>query len=158
MLTWHSTSPAATQRLGTRLGKLLPPGLIIALNGELGSGKTLLVRSVCEGLGIDTSSVNSPTFVLMQVYTDGRIPVCHFDTYRLGDADEFLAIGADEYLADESVVCLIEWAEIVAPVLPADRLTIAIRQTGAESRELQFHSGGPKSASVVNRLKESVDG
>jgi len=135
-LTFHSDSEQQTEEFGARLAGALQPGIAIALNGELGSGKTRLVRAVCKGLGADETRVNSPTFVLLQCYTDGRLPVFHFDTYRLSDVDEFLAIGADEYLSDSDSVCFVEWADRFAEVLPADRLAVHIEQTGASSRKL----------------------
>ena len=153
---WESRSPNDTRRFGLLLGKLLPPGLIVALNGELGSGKTQLVRAICEGLGIDTEQVNSPTFVLMQAYPDGRLPVFHFDTYRLGDPDEFLAIGAEDYLHDENALCLIEWAEKVDSVLQRDKLTINIRQTGQETRQFEVNSHGKAGELTVRSLAESI--
>ncbi len=151
--TFDSNSEADTDLAGRRLADALLPGLTVALDGQLGSGKTCLVRSVCRGLGADASRVNSPTFVLMQTYADGRLPVFHFDTYRLGDVDEFLAIGAEEYLLDPDIVCFVEWAERVEPVLPADRLTIAIEQTGETSRRFVFRASGDHSATVLRRLR-----
>ncbi|MEQ9409296.1 MAG: tRNA (adenosine(37)-N6)-threonylcarbamoyltransferase complex ATPase subunit type 1 TsaE [Fuerstiella sp.] len=150
-----SHSEDDTRKLGQQLGRLLTTGLTIALDGQLGSGKTNLTRSICEGLDIDVNQVNSPTFVLMQTYTGGRLTVCHFDTYRLGDVDEFLALGAEEYLNDESIVCLIEWAEIVQPVLPADRLEIRITQTGETSRGFRISATGPLSRTILQTLKKS---
>jgi tRNA threonylcarbamoyladenosine biosynthesis protein TsaE len=152
-LTIVSHSEAETDQLGSTLASVLTGGLSIALNGQLGSGKTRLVRSICAGLGIDTQQVNSPTFVILQLYVDGRIPVAHFDTYRLGDTDEFLAIGADEYLDSDEWLCLIEWAERVAETLPADRLTITIEQTGETVRAFELQASGPRSAEVLRRLK-----
>lgn len=153
---WQSHSPKDTARFGLLLGELVPAGLTVALNGELGSGKTQLVRAFCKGLGVDTDQVNSPTFVLMQVYTGGRLPVFHFDTYRLGDFDEFLSIGAGEYLHDENSVCVIEWAETVEQVLPADRMTISLRQTGPESREFEINGGGDTSRNTVQKLVDAL--
>ena len=94
--SFHFDSPDedATGLLGAQIARSVVEGVVIELNGQLGAGKTRLVRAICEALGIDTAQVNSPTFVLLQLYTDGRIPVAHFDTYRLGDVDEFLQIGA----------------------------------------------------------------
>lgn len=154
-LMFHSGSAADTERFGHHLGLSLADGLVVALDGQLGSGKTCLVRGVCAGLGIRDALVNSPTFVLMQVYDGGRLPVFHFDTYRLSDSDEFLAIGADEYLYDDACVCLIEWADTVRDVLPADHLAIRMSQTGAESREFAIQSYGPKSDRVVASIRES---
>ncbi|MCP4172523.1 MAG: tRNA (adenosine(37)-N6)-threonylcarbamoyltransferase complex ATPase subunit type 1 TsaE, partial [Fuerstiella sp.] len=148
---FQSQSEDETLHLGQQIGRLLSSGLTIAMDGQLGSGKTQLARAICLGLEIHDELVNSPTFVLMQSYPGGRLPVCHFDTYQLGDMDEFLAIGAEDYLNDENIVCLIEWAELVQPVLPKDHLSIRILQTGEESREFQVSSGGPLSGTVLKQ-------
>src|SRR5947207_2984774 len=101
---------AATERLGRQLGGLLFPGAVVALVGTLGAGKTHLVRAIAEGLGVpDGRIVTSPTFVLIQEY-EGRLPVYHFDAYRLAGEVPFADLGVDEYLEGEGV-CLIEWAD-----------------------------------------------
>lgn len=148
-----SRSEEETDRIGSTLASVLTEGLTIAMNGQLGSGKTRLVRSVCAALGINTQLVNSPSFVLLQLYTDGRIPVAHFDTYRLADIDEFLAIGGDEYLNSDEWLCLIEWAERVVEALPEDRLTINIHQTGETIRTFEITESGARSANVMKQLK-----
>ena len=147
-----STDESDTLELGQRLAVALLPGTTVALNGQLGSGKTNLVRAICRGLGADERHVNSPTFVLMQAYMDGRLPVYHFDTYRLGDIDEFLAIGAEEFLCDPEAVCFVEWAERFPDVLPKDRLTIDIEQTGQTARRFTMTANGPCSQEVLRRL------
>ncbi len=146
---------SGTDRLGASIAESITDGIVIELNGQLGAGKTRLVRAICGSLGIDTNKVNSPTFVLLQLYTDGRIPVAHFDTYRLGDIDEFLAIGSDEFTQGGDWLCLIEWAERVDECLPADRLRIDISATDADSRRFEFSSFGPSSAKLVQRIKEN---
>ena len=151
-------SENATWEIGCQLAECLPAGITIALNAELGSGKTHLTRAVCHGLGIDESSVNSPTFVLMQIYTDGRNPVAHFDTYRLANVDEFLAIGAEEYLVDETTICFVEWADRIREVLPDDHLQIGIEQTGESERAFHFEATGPKSSNVLTRLQSLRNG
>ncbi len=153
-LTIECHSEAETESLGRRLADTLQSGLTIALNGQLGSGKTHLVRAVCSSLGVDEDDVNSPTFVLMQTYAGGRLPVFHFDTYRLGDVDEFIAIGAEEYLLDPEVVCFVEWADRIKEVLPADHLVIDIEQTAETSRKLTFRSTGPVGQTVITRLRD----
>ena len=158
MFVFASHSEVDTQNLGQRFAEALVPGLVVALNGQLGSGKTNLVRAVCQALGADENQVNSPTFVLMQTYGDGRIPVMHFDTYRLADVDEFLAIGGDEYLTDAEFVCFVEWAERISEVLPADHLTINIEQLAESSRSFTFIASVPVSEALVTLLgKPDVD-
>lgn len=144
---------SATDRLGASIAEAITSGFVIELNGQLGAGKTRLVRAICGSLGIDTKQVNSPTFVLLQLYTDGRIPVAHFDTYRLGDVDEFLAIGADEFTQHSDWLCLIEWAERVTECLPTDRLRIDITATDADSRRFEFSGSGLSSFTLLQRIK-----
>ena len=148
---FESTSETETQRLGTMLAKQLKPGTVIALNGNLGAGKTRLVQAIAAALGVDRSEVNSPTFVLIQEY-QGRLPLYHFDTYRLKDTDEFLELGADDLLYADGV-CLIEWADKVIEVLPQDLLKIEIEHTTETARTFRFKGQGPRSTKIVNTLK-----
>lgn len=143
---------AAMSQLGERLAKCAQSGLVVGLIGNLGAGKTRLVQATAAALGVDRSEVNSPTFVLIQEY-EGRIPVYHFDTYRLHDEDEFLELGADEYMSGDGI-CFIEWADRMADVLPRDRLTIEIEITGEATRRIQISSGGPRSAQALDSLGE----
>lgn len=157
-LTFLSQSEHETDQLGAALAAVLDSGLVIALNGQLGSGKTRFVRALCNALDVDTALVNSPTFVIMQLYTDGRIPIAHIDTYRLGDLDEFLAIGADEYMLSDEWLCLIEWADRIAEVLPDDYLEIRIQQVSETTREFQLRSTGPRSSHLVDALRRELSG
>jgi tRNA threonylcarbamoyladenosine biosynthesis protein TsaE len=110
-----------TRALGHRLGERLFPGAVVALIGELGAGKTFLVRAIAEGLGIaNPAVVNSPTFVLIQEY-DARLPIYHFDAYRLATEAEFADLGAHEYFGGDGV-SLVEWADKVPACLSAERL------------------------------------
>lgn len=145
-------SETETRQLAARLAGSLDAGLTIALNGQLGSGKTHLVRFVCEALGVPENTVNSPTFVLMQVYSGDSRDIFHFDTYRLSDPDEFLAIGGEDYLLDTEAVCFVEWAERIQDILPADRLDVTIEQTSATSRKFRFSARGPVSRQLLTRL------
>lgn len=156
-LTVNCRNEEHTQRLGEALASCLEPGLTVALDGQLGAGKTRLTRAICDGLGVTNELVNSPTFVLMQAYTSGRLPVYHFDAYRLGDVDEFLAIGAEEFLNDNTAVCLVEWASMVAPVLPTDRLSIELTQQSDTARELKLTAHGEVSERVLQRLVVEID-
>ncbi len=146
---------AATDALGAATADAISSGITIALNGQLGSGKTRFVRALCQRLGIDTSTVNSPTFVILQLYSDGRIPVAHMDTYRLADTDEFLAIGAEEFLFSDEWLNLVEWAERVEPVLPEDRIEIRIVQTAELQREFTLTSSGPRSRSILEAMVQA---
>jgi tRNA threonylcarbamoyladenosine biosynthesis protein TsaE len=139
---------AATQTLGRQLGQLLFPGAVVALVGQLGAGKTHLVRAIAEGLDIpDGRLVTSPTFVLIQEYP-GRLPIYHFDAYRLAGAGPFADLGVSEYLEGEGV-CLIEWADRVAAVLPEEYLRITLRITGETAREATLEARGERYERVV---------
>ena len=155
---FKSRSEDDTLNLGRHLADALLPGIVVALNGDLGAGKTNLVRAVCKSLGVDDGLVNSPTFVLMQSYSDGKIPVVHFDTYRLGDVDEFLAIGGEDYLLDSSIICFVEWADRISEVMPKDYLTISIEHVGETSRCIQFDSSGPNSDAILQSLLAALRG
>jgi tRNA threonylcarbamoyladenosine biosynthesis protein TsaE len=143
-----------TQRLGTALGNALEAGTVIAMIGELGAGKTRLVQATAVAMGVERNLVNSPTFVLIQEY-EGRLPLYHFDTYRLRDEDEFLELGADELMGTEGV-CLIEWADRVAGVLPDDHLKIEIAITGPSERVFKITATGPKSERLLSGLEETL--
>jgi tRNA threonylcarbamoyladenosine biosynthesis protein TsaE len=113
-----------TRALGLEIADALEPGDIVALIGDLGTGKTALTKYIAAGLGI-TEEINSPTFTIVKQYRSGRLPLYHFDVYRLGSGEELLDIGAEEML-DGDGACVIEWADIVADVLPEDALAIQI--------------------------------
>jgi tRNA threonylcarbamoyladenosine biosynthesis protein TsaE len=132
---------AATRTFGRELGQRLWPGAVVALLGELGAGKTHLARAIAEGLAIpDSRVVTSPTFVLVQEYA-ARLPIYHFDAYRLRTEAEFADLGVHEYF--ESVgVCLIEWADRVLGCLPSEHLRIALSATGPTSRRAAIEGRG----------------
>lgn len=141
---------SATDVFGSRLADVIEPGLVIGLNGQLGAGKTRLVRATATALGADPRLINSPTFVLIQEYF-GRIPVYHFDTYRLRDATAFADLGAEEYFYGDGI-CFVEWADRVSEMLPSDRLQIDITVTGSSSREIRIRSLGSKAFVILQRL------
>lgn len=127
-----------TARIGEKLGEGLFPGAFIALYGGLGAGKTTLTRSIAAALGI--RGILSPTFTIVREYA-GRIPLFHFDAYRLGDADELYAIGFDEYMARGGAI-IMEWCENVEDALPCDRLEIHIQGSGEEPRSMRIAASG----------------
>ncbi|HTI51716.1 MAG TPA: tRNA (adenosine(37)-N6)-threonylcarbamoyltransferase complex ATPase subunit type 1 TsaE [Planctomycetaceae bacterium] len=140
----------ATARLGELLARVLEPRTVVALIGNLGAGKTRLVRAIAEAAGVDRREINSPTFVLVHEY-QGRFPVYHFDTYRLHDESEFISLGAEEYFSGDGV-CFVEWADRVAGIIPADHLRIEISTTGDTSREFRLIATGPRSSRMVEKL------
>ena len=121
--TW---SAEETYELGKKLGKEAKPGQIYTLNGDLGVGKTVFTQGVADGLGI-TEPVNSPTFTIVQVYEDGRIPFYHFDVYRIGDVEEMEEIGYQDYFYGEGL-CIIEWADLITEIIPEDAKRITIEK------------------------------
>lgn len=148
---FHAPDPGATQDFGRRLGAKLFPGAVIALVGPLGAGKTFLVRAVAEGLGIaDSRVVSSPTFVLIQEYV-ARLPIYHFDAYRLTSVQEFADLGVHEYFAGDGV-CLVEWADRVEPVLPPDLLRVRIEVTGENSRRITLEARGQRYEELLREL------
>jgi len=130
-----------TEGLGRKLGAMLFPGAVIALIGQLGAGKTHFTRAIAEGLGVrNPASVNSPTFVLIQEYP-ARLPIYHFDAYRLKTSREFAELGAEEYFRGDGV-CIVEWADRVPDSMPEERLEIAIRITGETARLFEVSAFG----------------
>ncbi len=149
---------AATEAFGRRLGALLFPGAVVALVGPLGAGKTHLARAIAEGLGVpDSRVVTSPTFVLIQEYY-GRLPIFHFDAYRLASEAEFDDLGTQEYY-DGGGVCLIEWADRVPGSLPPENLRITLQPTGPTSRRATLEAiwlGVTNSSSSTTRVAQLV--
>jgi tRNA threonylcarbamoyladenosine biosynthesis protein TsaE len=133
-----SGSPEATLSLGRKMGERLEAGSILALTGELGCGKTLLMRGICEGLGVPLRQVNSPTFVLVNEYR-GRLPVFHLDLYRLDGAADGIDLGLADYLARAAFgVMVVEWAEKIESLLPGDLLKIEFEVVSARKRRLRL--------------------
>lgn len=122
----ESFSPEETFAVGKRIGENAQPGQIYTLTGDLGVGKTVFTQGVAAGLGI-TEPVSSPTFTIVQVYEDGRLPFYHFDVYRIGDIEEMDEIGYEDYFFGEGI-CLIEWAELIEEILPENRISITIEK------------------------------
>ena len=127
---------AGTRALGLSIADAAEPGDIIALTGDLGTGKTALTKYIAEGLGIK-EDVISPTFTIVREYRSGRLPLFHFDVYRLSGPEEFIDAGAEDYLED-SGLSVIEWADIVADALPADALLINIEYAEDDKRRIMI--------------------
>ena len=137
-ITTHSADE--TQALGQRLAKRLLPGDVIAYFGDLGAGKTALTRGIAQGLGV-TDIVTSPTYTIVNEYLTGRIPLFHFDMYRLGSSDELFDIGWEDYLA-RGGVCAVEWSENVEDALQdAIRVTIEKGPAAPDTRRITIEGG-----------------
>jgi tRNA threonylcarbamoyladenosine biosynthesis protein TsaE len=145
-------SLAETEALGRRLGARLFPGAVVALIGPLGAGKTFLARAIAVGLDIPNPAVvNSPTFVLIQEYA-ARLPIYHFDAYRLGSEAEFADLGVHEYFEGNGI-CLVEWADKVPTTLPKERLEIRIAITGEEARRIEVTALGGRYEAIAAQLR-----
>ncbi|MGF1583344.1 MAG: tRNA (adenosine(37)-N6)-threonylcarbamoyltransferase complex ATPase subunit type 1 TsaE [Gemmataceae bacterium] len=150
-LTIEITSPHQMKALGHSLGRVFFPGCVVGLVGQLGAGKTFLTRAIAEGLDIPNSRmVSSPTFVLVQEYP-ARLPIYHFDAYRLNSEDEFYDLGAHEYFEGEGV-CLVEWADKVEKCLPSERLAIHITNTGETSRSVEITGHGDRYELLLGKI------
>lgn len=121
--TW---SAEETFALGQKLGHDAVPGTILCLNGDLGTGKTVFTQGFARGLGID-EPVSSPTFTIVQVYEEGRLPLYHFDVYRIGDPEEMEEIGYEDYFYGEGV-SLVEWSELIEELIPPEAGSILIEK------------------------------
>ena len=155
MFTFPSNSERDTERLGNALASVLPPGTVVALIGPLGAGKTRLVQAVATALGIPHGRVTSPTFVLVNEYPGGRLPVYHFETYRLKDDDDFLNLGPEEYF-DSGGITFVEWADRVATLLPPERLEITIDVTSETERRITLRGTSPQLEAIVARLPAAL--
>ena len=122
----ETRSAQETYQLGLEIGQKATPGQVYTLVGDLGVGKTVFTQGMAEGLGI-TEPVSSPTFTIVQVYEEGRLPFYHFDVYRIGDISEMDEIGYEDYVYGEGV-SLIEWANLIEEILPENRISILIEK------------------------------
>ncbi len=145
-------SAGETEELGARLGRLLGPGDVVALSGELGAGKTQLVRGICRGLEVPEDEVASPTFAIVASYA-GRLPVHHADFYRLSGEDELHATGFSDLLGAGGVL-LVEWAERIPGALPVDHLEVLLEhvEAGPSRRRLTFRARGARATEIVSWL------
>ncbi len=134
-----TNSEEETQRLGEQLAQRLTPGAVIAFTGDLGAGKTAFTRGLARGLGI-SDRVTSPTFTIVNEYEGGRLPLFHFDMYRLGSSDELYDIGWEDYLA-RGGVCAVEWSENIDDALEEGAIRVEIRR-GAQEGQRVIEIGG----------------
>ena len=129
-----TNTPEETEALGARLARALEPGAVVAFTGDLGAGKTAFVRGLARGLGI-RDRVTSPTFTIVNEYEGGRLPLFHFDLYRLGSADELFDIGWEDYLA-RGGVCAVEWSERMEELLEPGTIRVDLRRGEDEDRRV----------------------
>ena len=133
-----TNSPEQTEQVGAALGKILTPGTILAYRGDLGAGKTAFTRGLARGLGY-TEPVTSPTYTIVNEYLGGRLPLFHFDMYRLASSDELWDIGWEDYL-ELGGVCAVEWSENVDDAME-NAIYVTIHKTGEESRRIEIEGG-----------------
>lgn len=126
-------SEEETVKVGAVIGGKLKPGDVISLNGDLGAGKTYITKGIAKGLGVD-DYITSPTFIIVNEY-EGRIPLYHFDVYRINDIDEMYEIGFEEYLYGNGV-CIVEWGKIVEELMPENTINIDINKIDDNTREI----------------------
>ncbi len=153
-----------TQRLGEMLGALLVPGDLVLLEGDLGAGKTAFTQGIGRGLGV-TGTINSPTFTLLKEYR-GRLPLYHFDLYRIDNPDELFALGFEDYFAGDGV-CVVEWAERGEHAhaetdtdddWPASWLRVRIRKVSSDERRLCCSARGPRGNALLAGFAHAAEG
>ena len=158
MLSWDSDSVEETERMGQILGGLLRPGDVVALFGELGSGKTVLVRGIAAGLGCLPSQVHSPSFTLVNEYVcrpRDAWRMAHLDLYRIRSEEELPGIGWDEYVHSRHVVA-VEWADRALRWLPRDHLRVSLETVGQDRRRLGVQGTGPRSSELARSWLEAA--
>lgn len=147
-----SKGPQATLRLGRCISKILKPNSAIALSGQLGAGKTTLVKGIAEGLGISSLKVNSPSFVLIKEYQGRKLPLFHFDFYRLKNASAIGQLGIEDYFSRGGVLVM-EWAKKADIFLPEEYLNIKIFFLAKNKRRFKITAYGPRYKQGIKRLK-----
>ena len=133
-----TNSPEETEAVGAALGKILPAGTILAYKGDLGAGKTAFTRGLARGLGC-TDTVTSPTYTIVNEYLSGRLPLFHFDMYRLASSDDLFDIGWEDYL-DRGGICAVEWSENVDDAME-DAITVCIEKLEGDGRKITLEGG-----------------
>lgn len=147
MVTLHGDQEMIA--FGRKIGEALTPHTLITMTGELGAGKTTLTKGIGQGLGV-TRTINSPTFTIVKIY-EGRLPLYHFDAYRLEGMDDDLGF---EEMFDDAGVCVVEWPMYIEDILPRERLEIEIVKNDETSRSLVFHPTGDKYCKLVEELEK----
>ena len=140
-MLYKSNSKLETENIAKAFAKTLKLGDVVCINGDLGAGKTAFTAGIAKGIGV-TDIVSSPTFTIVQVYESGRMPLYHFDVYRIGDVSEMDEIGYEDYFFGDGV-CVMEWADLVEPILPEEAVRITISKDlskGADYRKIEIES------------------
>ncbi len=162
MRTWDLVSDGTEQTLayGRRLGGLLEPGDVVLMEGQFGAGKTVLSQGIAQGLGV-ADYVTSPSFTLINEYradqAHGGLRVYHIDLYRIEAAEEVLDLGLLDYLGGDGV-CLVEWAERLGPLVPADYLLVTLEVIGDTTRGLRFEAFGVRHVRLLERFRNGLTG
>ena len=138
-MTYMTNLPAETEAVGLTLGEILMPGAVIAFRGDLGAGKTTFIRGLARGLGCK-DLVTSPTYTIVNEYLGGRLPLFHFDMYRLASGDDLWDIGWEDYL-ERGGICAVEWSENVADALE-DPIVVTIEKLAEDIRSITIEGGG----------------
>lgn len=155
VLNFESKNIEDTLKLGKQLGNLAETGQIILLSGELGSGKTIVVKGIAEALNINKKSITSPTYTIINEYK-GKLPLYHMDLYRLEFEEELIEIGFEEYLYREGIIA-IEWPEIALALLPADYLYIKLEIVNSQARNIKIKAQGNKGKRLQEGLEKYVN-
>ena len=143
MKVYETFSAEETRALGRQIGQNAQPGDLYTLVGDLGVGKTVFTQGIAEGLGI-TEPVSSPTFTIVQIYEEGRLPFYHFDVYRIGDPEEMDEIGYEDYFYGDGL-CMVEWANLIEELLPEKRFDVTIEkdlERGFDYRRITIEQRG----------------
>lgn len=152
MLTLTSASPEETMEIGRKLSGLLLPGDLVNLNGTLGAGKTLLVKGIGKGLGIDPGAVTSPTFSIINEYEGTEFPLYHFDLYRLETELDLEQVGYAEYFFDTGIT-VVEWGDLFRHFLPEERLDVNLDSLDQEERQLSITGHGRRGGQLEDQLR-----
>lgn len=152
-----TSSPWDTETLGECLGKLSKRGMVLCLIGDLGVGKTEFVKGFAKGLEV-ADYITSPTFTIVNQY-EGKLPLYHFDVYRINDVDEMYEIGYEEYIYGQGV-CVIEWANLIEDILPEERVTVKIEkdlEEGLDCRKIKIETIGESYSSLIREMIEKCE-
>ena len=138
MTVHHLATAHETLKLGEQFGKELQPNMVVCFFGNLGAGKTTFIKGIAQSAGIDSASVNSPTFQYLNIYK-GTLPIFHFDLYRLENFEDFLSMGFEEIFSQGGISC-VEWSERITPIIPASAIFVTITHTACGGRKIEIQS------------------